>query len=45
MAGALVVLCFLLGITRAWELIGGPSFGVTHEVTALIQKNHDPQEG
>jgi hypothetical protein len=37
----LVVICFLLGISRAWELIGGPSFGVTHEVTALIRKPHD----
>jgi hypothetical protein len=37
----LVVIFFLLGISRAWELIGGPSFGVTHEVTALIRKPHD----
>jgi hypothetical protein len=38
----LVVICFLLGITRAWELIGGPSFGMAHEVTALIHKREDP---
>jgi hypothetical protein len=38
----LVAICFLIGIARAWELIGGPSFGVTHEVTALIHKPQDP---
>ena len=38
----LVVICFLLGISRAWELIGGPSFGMTHEVTAFFRKDQDP---
>jgi hypothetical protein len=33
----LVVVCFLIGIARAWELIGGPSFGIGHEVTALFR--------
>jgi hypothetical protein len=33
----LVVICFLIGIARAWELIGGPSFGIAHEVTALFR--------
>jgi hypothetical protein len=37
----LVVMCFLIGISRAWELIGGPSFDVTREVTALIHKPED----
>jgi hypothetical protein len=33
----LVVCCFFIGIARAWELIGGPSVGIAHEVTALIR--------
>ncbi len=41
----LVVVCFLIGIARSWELIGGPSIGITHEVTALVRShNQDPGE-
>jgi hypothetical protein len=39
----LVVCCFLVGIARAWEIIGGPSIGITHEVTALV-RGHDRDE-
>ncbi len=38
----LVVSCFFIGIARAWELIGGPSIGIAHEVTALVRK-HDSE--
>ena len=33
----LVALCFLAGIDRSWELIGGPSFGIGHEIAALLR--------
>ena len=39
----LVVSCFFIGIARAWEVIGGPSIGIAHEVTALVRK-HDSED-
>jgi hypothetical protein len=33
----LVIVSFLIGIARAWELIGGPSIGFTHEVVAIAR--------
>jgi hypothetical protein len=39
----LVVCCFFIGIARAWELAGGPSIGLTREVTSLV-RDHDRGE-
>jgi hypothetical protein len=39
----LVIACFLIGIARAWELIGGPSIGFAHEVVA-IARSHGPEQ-
>jgi hypothetical protein len=33
----LVVVCFLIGIANAWELIGAPSIGITREVMKLVR--------
>jgi len=41
----LVVICFVAGVSRAWELIGGPSIGIRREVTALVRsREHHADE-
>jgi len=40
----MVIVCFLIGIARAWELIGGPSIGITHEVTELIRAHERDED-
>jgi hypothetical protein len=35
----LVVVCFLIGIGSAWNLIGGPSIGIAREVTELARSH------
>jgi hypothetical protein len=38
----LVVVCFLIGISRAWELIGGPTIGFRTQVVATVREHrHD----
>jgi hypothetical protein len=37
----LVIVCFLIGISRAWELIGGPTMGLRSQVAAALRERHE----
>lgn len=41
----LVVACFLLGISRSWELVGGPSFSFFGQAFAFIRQRPGPPDG
>lgn len=41
----LVIVFFLVGISRAWELIGGPSIGFGREVAALTRRQEPRADG
>ncbi|MFF5085561.1 hypothetical protein ACFY36_51710 [Actinoplanes sp. NPDC000266] len=38
----LVIACFVIGVYRAWDLVGGPSFDLGREVRALFRKELPP---
>ncbi len=40
----IVVICYLIGIARAWQLIDAPSIGITKEVTELVRHGRTGDE-
>lgn len=40
----LVVVCFLIGIARAWKLVGGPNVRLTHQIVERLQPRNQATE-
>ncbi|MBL7486548.1 hypothetical protein I6A60_12795 [Frankia sp. AgB1.9] len=41
----LVVVCFLIGVARAWELIGGPDIGLGHAIGTFARRSDQRTSG